>query len=127
MGADWLLRNHLFALVPFVAAKAAALPGVVRLRIDWRSVTFKFALLSGLTAGHRLVAYRALGMVLVLAAAAFAFWRLSKTEGRWLRGIAGVMILLAVAQLRGVAGTVISDCSIAMPYWLWVLAGCWYL
>lgn len=123
MTPNQLLRNHLFTVAPVLVTRAT---DIVKLNVPFHKLKLTLPLMLGL-GGHRLLYYRASGMFLMLSAAALAFWHISKTEGKAFRLLAGVLVLLAIFQIPALADTVVTDCSTSLPYWLWVLAGCWYL
>lgn len=124
LSGDALLREH-GEPVKATLAPAVLFLSPMKLSADFKSLTMRMLLVSGI-GGHRLLAYRAVGLMLLMLATAFVFWRLSKTEGKFLRIVAGVFVLLAVAQLPGVAAP-IHECTRDTATWLWWLSGCWYL
>lgn len=99
----------------------------LQLSAPFKGLKMSILAVAGLGGLNHLLIYRAVGMVMMLGLAAWAFWRLAKTEGSFLKLLAGVMILLMVWEGWGLAATVIADCGPLTPTCLWWLAGCWYL
>jgi hypothetical protein len=127
MTPNTLLRNHLFTAAPLLVTKAADvvnLAGVTKLSVNWKHLTMRMLLVQSIALTPRILLYRMAINIALLLIAAWVFWRLAHTEGKWLRYVAGAMFLFALWEAHPLAiAVLVPYCD--LPTWIWLFSGCW--